>query len=150
MLWQLICTAQHFRTSAKNQKDLCNLCWVKLFQQSNRMSLLGQSQLLRLLKAPNWPRPRDQGSPSSGGPPLTTAGDKTPAGKILPQELTRQPAAVPTSETKSAQNKRLQNHRSQFRGKANAFKKRVADVNSVLQSSDTTKQDLAETTTKAS
>ena len=68
----------------------------------------------------------------------------------MPQELTRQPAAVPTSETKSAQNKWLQNHRSQFRGKANAFKKRVADVNSVLQSSDTTKQDLAETATKAS
>ena len=42
----------------------------------------------------------------------------------------------------------LKRHQSQFRGKASAFKKHVADVCSVLQASEVTKQDLAETAVK--
>ena len=39
----------------------------------------------------------------------------------------------------------LKKHQSQFRGKASAFKKHVADICSVFQASEATKQDLAET-----
>ena len=86
-----------------------------------------------------------QNSPSSTGPSLPTKGTKTPAEEILEKELTAPPSAVPGSTSNEAVEKWLKKHQSQFRGKASAFKKHVADVCSVFQASEATKQDLAET-----
>ena len=91
-------------------------------------------------------KPRSaQGSPSPPGPSLPMTTEKSPAEQILAKELPQQPSSVPSSVTKEAVDKRLKKHQSQFHGKANAFKKHVAEVSSVLQSSEVTKQDLAET-----
>ena len=73
---------------------------------------------------------------------------KTPAEEILEKELTTPPSAVPGSTSNEAVEKWLKKHQSQFRGKASAFKKHVADVVSVFQASEATKQDLAETAVK--
>ena len=81
-----------------------------------------------------------QGGPSTPGPSLPTTAGKTPAEKLLSEELSQQPATVPSSVTKDAV--------SQFRGKANTFKEHAADVVSILQSSEATKQDPAETATR--
>ena len=86
-----------------------------------------------------------QSSPSSTGPSLPTKGTKTSAEEILEKELTAPPSAVPGSTSNEAVEKWLKKHQSQFRGKASAFKKHVADVCSVFQASEATKQDLAET-----
>ena len=86
-----------------------------------------------------------QGSPSSVGPSLPTTGNKSPADQILEKELATQPSSAPSSNRKEAVDKWLKKHQGQFRGKASAFKKHVADVCSVLQASEATKQDLAET-----
>ena len=86
-----------------------------------------------------------QNSPSSTGPSLPTKGTKTPAEEILEKELTAPPSAVPGSTSNEAVEKWLKKHQSQFRGKASAFKKHVADICSVFQASEATKQDLAET-----
>ena len=56
------------------------------------------------------------------------------------------PSSVPSSNSsKEAVDKWLKKHQGQFRGRASAFKKHFADVCSVLQTSEVTKQDLAET-----
>ena len=89
-----------------------------------------------------------QNSPSSTGPSLPTKGTKTPAEEILVKELTTPPSAVPGSTSNEAVEKWLKKHQSQFRGKASAFKKHVADVVSVFQASEATKQDMAETAVK--
>ena len=86
-----------------------------------------------------------QNSPSSTGPSLPTKGTETSAEEILEKELTAPPSAVPGSTSNEAVEKWLKKHQSQFRGKASAFKKHVADVCSVIQASEATKQDLAET-----
>ena len=86
-----------------------------------------------------------QGSPSSNGPSLPTTWTKSPAEQILEKELAAQPSSVPSSLTKEAVDKWLKKHQGQFRGKANVFKKHVADVCSVLQASEVAMQDLAET-----
>eukprot|EP00439_Symbiodinium_sp_Y106_P024958 s2125_g3.t1 len=85
-----------------------------------------------------------QNSPSSTGPSLPSKGTKTSAEEILEKE-TAPPSAVPGSTSNGAVEKWLKKHQSQFRGQASAFKKHVADVCSVFQASETTKQDLAET-----
>ena len=86
-----------------------------------------------------------QNSPSSTGPSLPTKGTKTSAEEILEKELTTPPPSVPGSTSNEAAEKWLKKHQSQFRGKASAFKKHVADICSVFQASEATKQDLAET-----
>ena len=86
-----------------------------------------------------------QNSPSSTGPSLPSKETKTSAEEILEKELTAPPSAVPGSTSNGAVEKWLKKHQSQFRGQASAFKKHVADVCSVFQASETTKQDLAET-----
>eukprot|EP00439_Symbiodinium_sp_Y106_P037395 s3501_g4.t1 len=68
-----------------------------------------------------------QNSPSSTGPSLPTKGTKTPAEEILEKELTT-PPSVPGSTSNEAVEKWLKKHQSQFRGKASAFKKHVADI----------------------
>ena len=86
-----------------------------------------------------------QSSPSSTGPSLPTKGTKTSAEEIVEKELTAPPSAIPGSTSNEAVEKWLKKHQSQFRGKASAFTKHVADVCSVFQASEATKQDLAET-----
>ena len=86
-----------------------------------------------------------QNSPSSTGSSLPTKGTKTPAEELLEKELTTPPPSVPGSTSNEAVEKWLKKHQSQFRGKASAFKKHVADICSVFQASEATKQALAET-----
>ena len=71
-----------------------------------------------------------------------------PREKVLGQELSKPLSAVPTSFSASAVDKWLTKHKSQFKGKANEFKKHVAQVTAVLQAFDATKQDLVDTAIK--
>ena len=86
-----------------------------------------------------------QNSPNSTGPSLPTKGTKTPTEEILEKELTAPPSAVPGSASNEAVEKWLKKHQSRFCGKTRAVKKHVADVCSVFQAPEATKQDLAET-----
>ena len=108
----------------------------------------GSCRKLALLLTPEKKPRAAQNSPSSTGPSLPTKGTKTPAEEILEKELTTPPSTVPGSTSNEAVEKWLKKHQSQFRGKASAFKKHVADVVSVFQASEATKQDLAETAVK--
>ena len=76
-----------------------------------------------------------QNSPSSTGPSLPTKGMKFAAEEILEKGLITQPPPVPGSTSNEAVEKWLKKHQGQFRGKANAFKKHVADICSVFQAS---------------
>ena len=85
-------------------------------------------------------------TPSSQGPTLpTTAAVKSPAEQVLEKELTSLPGSVPSSSSQDAADKWLKKHQGQFRGKAAAFKKHVAEVCLLFKSSDTKRQDLADT-----
>ena len=88
-------------------------------------------------------------TPSSQGPTLpTTAAAKSPAEQVLEKELTSLPGSVPSSSSQDAVDKWLKKHQGQFRGKAAAFKKHVAEVCLLFKSSDTKRQDLADTAIK--
>eukprot|EP00439_Symbiodinium_sp_Y106_P031019 s6795_g3.t1 len=149
-------------TSIKSRRGSCNLCLAKLFQQSSLTPL----HLRRRAPSPESAEPAKakrklqeagialtpekkpraaQNSPSSTGSSLPTKGTETSAEEILEKELAAPPSAIPGSTSNEAVEKWLKKHQSQFRGKASAFKKHVADVCSVFQESEATKQDLAET-----
>ena len=80
-----------------------------------------------------------QNSPSSTGPSLPTKGTKTSAEEILEKELTAPLPAVGSTSNEAVE-KWLKKHQSQFRSKASAVKKHVADVCSVFQASEATKK----------
>ncbi|CAE7869962.1 unnamed protein product, partial [Symbiodinium necroappetens] len=91
---------------------------------------------------------QQKSTPSSKGPTLPTAAAKSPAEQILEKELTNKPGSVPSSSSQDAVDKWLKKHQGQFRGKAAAFKKHVAEVCLLFKSSDTKRQDLADTAIK--
>ncbi|OLP89144.1 hypothetical protein AK812_SmicGene29421 [Symbiodinium microadriaticum] len=72
---------------------------------------------------------------SSKAPALPTTSAKTPVEQILEKELPSKPGCVPSSSSQDAVDKWLKKHQSQFRGKAAAFKKHVAEVCLIFKSS---------------
>ena len=91
---------------------------------------------------------QQKSSPSSKAPTLSTASAKSQAEQILEKELTNKPGSVPSSSSKMIVDKWLKKHQGQFRGKAAAFKKHVAEVGLIFKSSEAKRQDLADTAIK--
>ncbi|OLP96054.1 hypothetical protein AK812_SmicGene21728 [Symbiodinium microadriaticum] len=94
--------------------------------------------VLTLVKQP-------EGAPS---PALPTASTKTPDEQTLEKELSSNPSSVPSASSQDAVNKWLKKHQGQFRGKAAAFKKLVAEACLVFKSSEAKRQDLVDTAMK--
>ena len=87
-------------------------------------------------------------APSATAPALPITSAKTPAEQILDKELSSKPSSVRSSRSQDAVDKWLKKHQSQFRGKATAFKKHVAEVCSIFKSSEVKRQDLVDTAMK--
>ena len=83
--------------------------------------------------------------PSETAPALPTASTTTPVEQILERELSSNPSSVPSASSQDAVDKWLKKHQGQFRGKAAAFKKHVAEVRSIFKSSEAKRQDLVDT-----
>ena len=167
MPWQLICMARHPQTSIKSLQDLCNRFREKLFQPSRR-KLHHQLRQVRNLLKPEAEQlakakrkleeagidltpvkdKQQKSAPSSTAPALPTTFTKTPVEQILERELPNKLSSVPSSSSQDAVDKWLKKHQSQFRGKAAAFKKHVAEVCLIFKSSEAKRQDLADTAIK--
>ena len=91
---------------------------------------------------------QQKSAPSSTAPALPTTSAKTPVEQILEKELPNKLSSVPSSSSQDAVDKWLKKHQSQFRGKAEAFKKHVAEVCLIFKSSEAKRQDLADTAMK--
>ena len=162
---QLICTARHPKTSTKSLQDLCNRFWEKLFQRSRR------KRLRQLRQVPNRLQPSSllKQSASSKKQELillllkrsskrARRARRPPLCQLLLLSLKQSRFWRKSSRTNRAQyrppapkmlvDKWLKKHQGQFRGKAAAFKKHVAEVCLIFKSSEAKRQDLADTAIK--
>ena len=145
MLWQLICMARHppdkHKESARFMQPLLGeiVSTIKTKAPPSASSSSQSPEAEQLAKAKRKLEEagidltpvkdkQQKSAPSSTAPALPTTFNKTPVEQILERELPNKLSSVPSSSSQDAVDKWLKKHQSQFRGKAAAFKKHVAEV----------------------